>query len=194
LIALRPAIARLLATLRRFGSEHRAAAAVEFALIMPFLITLYLGTIEISDLIAVDRRVNVLAGTVGDLVARSDGAISTAELSGYFDAAEGIILPYSRTGLKQVVTLVEVSSAGVTKVKWSVPNNGGTAKIVNATYPLPIAMINISKGSWVVVSEGSYSYKPLLGWVVKNAINLHRESYYLPRFGNCITYNNGGCT
>ena len=184
---------RLWCALQRLVRAREAAAAVEFAIITPFLITLYMGTIELSDLIAVDRRVNVMAGTIGDLVARSDGTISASELSSYFDAAQGIILPYSRTPLKQIVTLVEVSATGVTKVKWSVGNNGGVAKTVNASYPLPTAMINISKGSWVVVSDAAYSYKPLLGWVIKTAINLHRESYYTPRHGAMICYNATTC-
>lgn len=193
MIALRPIARRLAAQIKRLRRDRSAAAAVEFALILPFLITLYMGTIEISDLIAVDRRVNVVAGTVGDLVARTDTKITTAELSSYFDAAQGIITPYARTPLKQVVTMVEVSATGVTKVKWSVANNGGTAKTVNATYPLPTAMIDISKSNWVIVSDAAYSYKPLLGWVVSSAINLHRESYYLPRYGTCIGYNSTTC-
>ena len=178
---------RLLLALRRLSGAREGAAAVEFALIVPFLIILYMGTIEISDLIAVDRRVTVISGAVGDLVARTDGTIDTATtLTDYFKASEGIIVPYSKTGLKQVITCVFVDSAGVTSVAWSRGYNGGTAKTAGQPYALPTAMTDISRNNWVIVSDTSYSYKPLLGMVIKTAINLHRVSFYLPRYGQYI--------
>jgi Flp pilus assembly protein TadG len=189
-------VTRLRIAALRFARAREAAAAVEFALITPFLITLYMGTIELSDLIAVDRRVTVISGTTGDLVARTDGNLPPATLTDYFKASEGIIMPYSKTGLKQVVTLVSVNTATppVTTVKWSQAYNGGTARTVGQPYAgLTTSITNLAKGSYIVVGETSYAYKPLLGWVVKNAINLHRESYYLPRFAACISYNGSGC-
>jgi Flp pilus assembly protein TadG len=188
-------IARLRSALLRFPRAGDAAAAVEFALIMPLLITLYMGSIEISDLIAVDRRVTVISGTMGDLVARTDGDLDTATMTDYFKASEGIIMPYSKTGLKQVVSLVSVDSSGATSVSWSRAYNGGTARTVGQPYPgLDSSIRNLAEDSYIVVAETSYSYQPLLGFVVKSAINLDRESYYLPRYGACITYNSTGCS
>jgi Flp pilus assembly protein TadG len=169
-------------------------AAVEFALVVPVLLVLYMGTIEVSDLIAVDRRINVVAGTMGDLVARTDGCISNSTITDYFKASEGIIVPYSKTPLKQTVAFLTVTSAGVATVTWSQAYNGGTAKTVGQPYALPAAMVDISKGQWVVMSESYYAYKPLLGWVVSSAINLHRVSYYMPREGKTITYTSGTCS
>ena len=186
---------RMLIALRRLGKETRAAAAVEFALVVPVLLILYMGTIEVSDLIAVDRRVNVIAGTMGDIVARADGCISNTNLTDYFKASEGIIVPYNKTPLKQVVTFLSVhATTGVATVTWSQAYNGGTAKTVNSVYALPTAMVDVSKGKWVVMAEGYYSYRPLLGWVVKTAINLHRVSYYVPRENASISYTTGTCT
>lgn len=190
--ATRSILGRLRAALRRLARSERGVAAVEFAIITPFLILLYLGTIEISDLIAVDRRVTVVSGTTGDLVARSEDTITTSALGDYLRAAEGIIMPYSKTPLKQVISVVAVSSSGVTSVVWSCGYNGGTAKTAGSTYALPAEMIAISKSNWVIVSRASYSYTPLLGQVVTHDINLNRESYYLPRFGTVIT-RTGGC-
>jgi Flp pilus assembly protein TadG len=190
---MRALFRRAVADARRFRSDSKAAAIVEFALVVPVLLVLYMGTIEVSDLIAVDRRVNVISGTMGDLVARADTCILGSTVTDYFKASEGIIVPYSKTGLKQVVALLSVhATTGVATVSWSQAYNGGTAKTVNSTYPLPAAMVDISKGKSVVMSETSYAYKPLLGWVVKSAINLHRISYYIPRESTTITYQASG--
>jgi Flp pilus assembly protein TadG len=189
LIALRHILVRARNVLRRFGAAREGAAAVEFAIILPVLITLYMGTIEVSDLIAVDRRVSVIAGSMGDLVARADGSITTATLTDYFKAAEGIIVPYAKTGLKQVVTCVAVNNTGVTTVSWSQGYNGGVAKVVGQPFVLPTEMSAISHNNWVIVSETYYAYKPLLGMIITQPINLHRQSYYLPRYGQYIALN-----
>ena len=172
--------------LTRFGMAREGAAAVEFALILPFMLTLYVGSIELSDLISVDSRVTVIAGTIGDLVARTDGSLSQSTLTDYFNAAEEIMTPYSVTGLKQLVTCVKVSSTGVATVEWSRGTSGTTAKTTGSTLSLPTAITNISKNSYVIVSETSYAYKPLLGMVIQTAVNLYRQNFHLPRFGKKI--------
>lgn len=170
--------------LRRFGKEDRGAAAVEFALILPFLLLLFMGSIEASSLITVDRRVTVISGTVGDLVARTEDALSSNTLQDYFMASQNIMYPYATAALKQVVTLVAVDDEGVTSVVWSCGFNGGTARTDGNPYTLPEKMNEIARDSWVVASDAQYAYRPVLGLVFTNAITLHRESFYLPRYGS----------
>lgn len=182
---------RLLSTWRRlarrfFRAQH-AVAAVEFALILPVMLTLYLGSIEGSSLYTVDRRITTISSTIGDLVSRADGVISEDEIDDYFEAAEGILIPYSLNGLVQIVTMVEVKNNGSTEVVWS-RTSGGTARATGASYPLPATsqMNQIARGGYLVVSETSYAYTPVFGMVIEGPINLYRESFYLPRFGECI--------
>lgn len=180
---------RLVRRARAFGPATGAAAAVEFALILPFLLALFLGSIEASSLITVDRRVNVISGTVGDLVSRwdpDDGTIPASTLTDYFRASEGIIYPYTTTGLEQVVTVIAVLANGTTAVVWSCAHNGGTKRTIGTPYPSLPANINQlarppSGSGYVVASETSYSHLPLLGVVFESAIDLYQQSFYLPR-------------
>lgn len=171
--------------LRRFMAARKAAAAVEFALILPFMLALYVGSIELSDAISVDRRVTVIAGTIGDLVARVDQNFTQSDMNDYFSAAEEIMAPYSVANLKQVVTSVKVDNNGVGTVEWSRASNA-TARTTGASYTLPPAITTLSKNSWVIVSETAYSYQPLLGMVIQVPVNLYRENFHLPRFGKKI--------
>lgn len=180
------AISEIRKVLRRFAGATEAVAAVEFALLLPFMLTLYMGSIELSSLITADRRVTTVAGTVGDLVSRSNASITQATLTDYFQAAAGIITPFSPTNLKQVVTCVFVSSTGVTSVQWSRGYNGGVARTTGQAYALPAAMINIALNSYVIVAEASYSYRPMLGYVFPTAIPLYRQNFYVPRYGGTI--------
>lgn len=182
---------------RRFGRNERGAAAVEFALILPFLLTLYLGSIEASSLFTVDRRVEVISGTVADLVARwnpNQGILPKDTLKDYFKAAQGIITPYSTTGLTQVVTVVKVSADGTTgAVVWSCGWNGGVAGSANSSYSLGTEMGLRSKGGYVITAKTAYAYKPVLGMVFTSAINLENEAVFLPRFGEEIEKPTAGC-
>lgn len=183
---------------RRLATDTSAVAVVEFALIVPVMLLLYLGTIEAGDLISMDRRVQTVAGTVGDLVAREDGAIYAATLEDYFRAAENIIAPYSTDSLVQTVSFVSVGADGATTVKWSRKFSSQTEShtvghAADAPYDLPAEITSLATNGYVVVSETSYSHKPLLGLVFKTAIPLYRENFYLPRFGKKICYNAPTC-
>jgi Flp pilus assembly protein TadG len=175
--------------LRAFASAREGAAAVEFALVLPVMMLLYVGALELSDLISVDRRVTVMASTVGDLVARADGVIEEDDLNDYFNAAKEIMTPYKTTGLMQLITAVYVSPDGATAtVQWSKSSGGAPTKATNSTMALPAEIREISKDKYVIVSETSYAYTPLLGIVFQNPFTLYRENYHLPRFGGTIVW------
>lgn len=187
--------------IRRFRRSERAVAAVEFALILPFLLLLYMGSIEASSLFTVDRRIEVIAATMADLVARwnpNEGAIGRETVRDYFRASEGIITPYSTVGLRQVVSVIDVAANGTSKVMWSCGYNGGTKLPKDQAYPLKDEMVKLvtagkTKRGYLVASTTTYSYRPLLGMVFPNAITMESEALFLPRFQQTVAPPDGGC-
>lgn len=176
-----------LGRLRRFARDVRAVAAVEFALILPPLLLLYLGTIEGSSLITVDRRVELISGSIGDLVARWDpeaGDIPSGTLQDYFEASEVIFFPYDRTNLTMVVSVLEVQPDDSVLVVRSCAYNGGSAHAADSEYAVPVNMRNLAKSasSYLVVAEAAYSYTPTLGDIFVDPFPLYAESFYLPRY------------
>ena len=184
----------LIRIISRFGRMLRAdsgVAVVEFALVLPIMLLVYLGTLEASTLITMDRKVQSVAGAVGDLVARADEELSVSQMQDFFRAASGIMTPYSSANVLQVVTAVEVRDDGTTRVVWTRQFQNGalsstTPHTVNGTFPLPQEMIDISLGRIVIAAEASYSYTPLLGIVINTPVNLYRSSFFMPRFGGDI--------
>lgn len=184
---------RAQALLVRFLRANRGVAVIEFALILPFMLVVYVGSMEASTLISMDRKVQSVAGAIGDLVARADRTLTTAQIQDYFRAASGIMTPYSSDPVLQVVTAVNVRD-GVATVAWSRQYKDGVYSAItphaqNAPYPLPAEMIAISGEQTVIVGEASYSYTPLFGLIFNQPVNLYRSSFYLPRFGGTITVN-----
>lgn len=182
-------ISRLKACSARFSKAREGAAVVEFALIMPLLLLLYLGTVEGGRLISYDRRLTTVASSLGDLVARHESAITQAELDDYFTAAEAVISPLAAVGLKQVVTNILVDNVGDATVVWSRPHNGGTAHAVGAAYDLPDAFGAIAHNRNVIISEAEIIYTPITTFVFEPDMRLTKEFHFLPRFGASISIN-----
>jgi len=171
---------------KRFALADEAVAAVEFALILPFLLVLYLGSIEISQVISVDQKAASAAGALGDLVSRTNGDLPSATLNDYFGAVGMIMTPYPADKLKQLVTSVYVDSTGKTNVEWSVGYNGATAKTTDSTYPLPSEMTDIARDAYVIVSEVEISYKPWGGYFFNSSFRLYKQFFFISRFGGAI--------
>jgi hypothetical protein len=56
--------------LQRFLFDRRATSAVEFALVLPFLMTLLLGSFELQRLLRHERRLTLAANTTAQLLAQ----------------------------------------------------------------------------------------------------------------------------
>lgn len=185
---------KLRCKVRQLGLVEDGIAAVEFALILPIMLFVYIGSVEASALISMDRRVQSVAGTLGDLVSRAQDTVAPADLLDYFRAAGGIMTPYATDKLHQTVTQVAVSTDGKTAtVVWSyefayadTSYAVGTKHLKDSKYPLPAEMATIAKGKTVIVSEASASYTPLYGFVYDAAVPLRRENFFMPRFGKPI--------
>src|SRR5690606_27993388 len=174
---MRTAWRKMLALLRRMPGADEGVAAVEFALILPIMLMIYIGSVEASALISMDRRVQSVAGALGDLVARADTSLPSSELNDYFRAASAIMAPYPATELHQLVSQVKVTPAGKVSISWSKrydhSEEGFIMRDGHSTgepYQLPDAMVTIAStsgvDSFVIVSEVSYSYLPIYGIVI----------------------------
>ena len=170
-----------------FKRDERAVSAVEFALLAPLMIGLYLGGVEVSEGISVDRKVTLAAGAVANLAAQTP-TLSTADMTNVLDATTTIMAPYSATPLKITVSCISIDANKVATVKWSVTRNG-TIKSGNVTLPSALQVANTQ----LLFGEVSYSYTPTIGHVIKSAINLSDTMYMAPRI-SAPKYNGTACT
>ena len=185
---MRNAFTALASRIRRFARADRAVAATEFALLVPFMLALYMGSIELSTVVTVDRKVAVVASSLGDLVAREKKeSFLLTSLNDYFVAAQSTMQPYPLGGLEQVVTSVKINNAGVPKVVWSRGHNGATTHNANSDYALPDELLDLlSTGDCVIIAEAQVSYTPLMGYFFEDAFNLYQEFFFLPRHEDCL--------
>ena len=78
--------------LRRFGAAKRGLAAIEFAIILPMMVFLLLGSVDLLDALSVNRRAENVAASLADVIAR-DTAVSNAEMTGIWSAVNLLMYP-----------------------------------------------------------------------------------------------------
>lgn len=166
-----------------FKQDQSAAVAVEFAFIFPLMLILLLGSVDTTDFLSANQRVEQVSASLGDLVARSRPTLPNATLNDYFKAVSNIMAPYPSDTLAQVVTSVFVNDKGKARVEWSCGYNKGKTHPKNSVYKLPPEFTAISKNRYVIISEAQMPYTPKFGYVLSGTFNLYRESFYNTRSG-----------
>src|SRR5882724_11091549 len=111
--------------------DQRGVSAVEFAMLLPLMITLYLGTVEVSQGIGIDRKVTLTTRTVADLASQVS-SINNADMTNLLNASAAVIAPYDASKLKVTVSEVKIDNTGVAKIVWSDTLNG-TKRAVGST-------------------------------------------------------------
>lgn len=163
--------------LRNFRRDHRGVSAVEFALLSPLMIGLYLGSVEISEGIGVDRKVTLTAGAMANLAAQVS-SISASDMTNILNAATAIMAPYPIGPLKITVSCLNIDKDKVAKVKWSETKNG-TKLSTGSTVTLPAALAVAN--TQLLFSEVSYTYQPAVGHVITGTLTLSDKMYMSPR-------------
>jgi Flp pilus assembly protein TadG len=174
---------RLTGALARFAGERRGLAAVEFALLVPMLMTLYLGSVEVTTGVAIDRKVSLTAHALADLASQYT-SISSSDMSNILNASTDIIAPYAPANLQVVVSELYINAQGQASVVWSDTLNG-TALTVgqSVTIPSSLAVPN----SYLILGQAAYSYNPTYGYVMTGTMTLNDQIFMSPRQSTSIS-------
>lgn len=180
----------LFARLRR---ETGGMAAIEFAMIVPIMFFLFVGTIEFSQALTVDRRLTQAASSTADLIARApNSGLTAAQVDRDLKIIEQLIAPYEIERLYVVVASVIAQgtpgnpSVLMYTVDWSRDNLAGTPYNRGDTYnKIPQGLL--VAGESVIVSEATYNYTPLVfNYFIESAFNMTERFYLKPRNSSCV--------
>lgn len=181
--------ARPAALLRRLMRERDGIGGVEFALLAPVLIVLYLCAFELMTGFSVSKKVSMGASTVADLVSRTD-KVSTTDLEGMIDVTNAVFPPYGVDNLSLRITGVTVDAARQAKVAWSWSNSGAAPYAVGSTVDVPDDMRG--EETFLIHSELSVDhellmYLPALSGSQIKEITIRREFFFRQRINTNIT-------
>jgi Flp pilus assembly protein TadG len=170
--------------LRSFARARAGVAAVEFALIAPTLLVLFIGTFEASSLIRVKMKFDTAAPEIASLVSLQTPSQTGTLTSDFCTGASYMLTPFSTSGLN-----VEVSSvtnySGTTVVDW----NATCGSLSNPQNPKTLAAGLIpNSGDSVIVVQTSYTYHAPIHLVLGASYTLTNVGYARPRDNNTIAF------
>lgn len=192
-------------TTATFLAHKKGVAAVEFALIVPLLLALYLGSVEISTGVSVNKRLARAANTVADLVTQQD-VTTKAELDAILDVGAAIMFPY--TADQPIITIVGIDvdddhTLGG-KTVWSRRYNKGTYDNGNFSASAPVDIdvpdrLEIDE-TFLVKVTAEIEYRPIVTWVIGQksdsggnsytAMDMAEEYWLRPRLTDAVDCSN----
>ena len=193
----------------RFRRNKSGAAAVEFALILPVMLLLYIGTSELTYGLMANRKMTLVSRALSDLTAQwNEATITDAELTRSFSAAAAIMSPFAATDLKMTISSIEFRPNTATppvytaRTMWSATSNGGVqrpcqvlTKVSNTSKPTPTTLPTGLYGpGTIIVADVTFRYDPpfgkhLLSWSeTASGIDFANSTYMKPRTQDTIAY------
>jgi Flp pilus assembly protein TadG len=174
--------------------DQRGVAAVEFALLLPVMLTLYIGSVEVSQSLNANRRVVLLARTIADLTTQSP-KMTAADVTGVIAAASAVLAPLSTSPARIRITSVAISGSGSPDPKvvnpasvcWSFQQGWSAyarGTILDQTQIPPA--LRSEPGTSLIMAEVEYPYQPVIGYVLTGSLTLNERIYMRPRMSTYI--------
>ncbi len=170
---------------RALRGDTRGVALVEFAIILPVMLVLYLGGVQLQDTMACKRKVTITARAAVDLIAQNaTGKMTKAEIQSNLIAASQVMQPYAAGSAQIRVSQVFTDQNRKTSVIWSRGQNiQGYRR--GARPPIPTAMR--VPGTTFLVAEIRYPYRPVATFGGVGAMTLSDTLWMVPRNTDQIT-------
>lgn len=179
--------------LLRFIQNKKGATAVEFALILPVLVLMYVSTVEITQAIGAQRKVAIASGMIGDLTTQYE-TMDAQNMSIILKSARAVMKPYDSGEMTSRITSVKFDGSGNPSVTWSrhiVIGGAGEEELteddgstVSGDIPADLRIPDTT----IIVSEIAYNYLSPFQMIFTETKPLRHVAYFRPRLGSTLPY------
>ena len=188
---MRPHTTRISNALERLGGNRDGASAIEFALLLPLMLLLLAGLVDLGQGLTVRRKINQIASTTSEIIAMQT-SWSDASVASILSGVSSILDPYDSSGLKVVLCVVDIDKKGVEKVNWSAAR-GTAALAAGQASPVEIPDELQEKGVQMVVTRVQYKLDTIFSGLFESftgggAYEFDQNFFVRPRNGDTITY------
>jgi Flp pilus assembly protein TadG len=177
----------------RLARDRSGIAAVEFALLLPVLLTLFLGSYELSSLLLAYLKLEAATESAADLIAETDvnTVLQSSDFTNVTNAVKQIMVPFSTSGTTLKIAYASVTySTGSAVINWHAEINGAPALTIG-TLPNAANSANLgnpSNGSndSVIVAKLTYSYTSPVTYALATSYTLNEAAFMRPRYVTCV--------
>jgi Flp pilus assembly protein TadG len=185
-------IRRLKVIMARLRADARGVAAVEFALMVPILLTVYLAGFELSQAMATYRKVSDTTVELANVTTQYT-SMAALDVTSVFNASAQIMSPYATSNLTIVLTEVTTDMNSNATVNWSCAYNGATALTVGAPVTLPAGLAQPGIINNYMLVQTTYKYNPVVGGGFIAPIPMTDQIFMQPRSSADIQLKNQTC-
>lgn len=162
---------------KQLHEDRSGLALVEFAVTLPVLLVLFLGSYQLSDAIACQRKVGIANRTIADLGSRSH-RVTPADVDEMLAAAVQVMTPYSAAPAQLRMSQVFTNASGQTSVVWS-RGRRTPVRAVGSRVAVPKTLA--TPNTYLILSEISYSYDPMVRFAFVGQLQLTDFLFMSPR-------------
>jgi Flp pilus assembly protein TadG len=158
------AFTRLSAKIISLRDRKDGLAAVEFAMVLPVMVIMYLGCCEVSLGFSASKKVDSVARALSDLTSQAQVAIKQSDMNDIIAAATGVMQPFDGAATNLAITsfIMPTPASGPVKAftDWSYVRGGTATGCGDKTLLVPAGFL--SPGKSIIKADVSYTYYPLL--------------------------------
>lgn len=177
--------------LKRLWTDRRGVGAVEFAIIFPILLALYITAFELTIGFSVYKRATHAAGTIADLVSQQ-ASVNEAYLGTMEDVAAAIFVPYATTGLKLKISAITIDANKKATISWSWDQDDGRPYAPGTAAAVPADLLQ--PNGFLIHAEIAIPHKLLMFMSNLSStitpITIGRDYYFAKREDSAITCSN----
>lgn len=159
-------------------------AATEFALILPVLLLVLMGTIELTNAMTAKRKLLNATQSAADLIGQETDITST-EFDTIYLAARLTMSPVDVTNMTIGVASVRYDdTTGAPTLDWTDSYGGGTV-----TDPLTKAVGHGEAGASIIIVSATNVYSPLVTLIIPTSFVMRETTYVRPRTVDYVIKN-----
>lgn len=159
-------ITEAIGRMRRFLKREQGSVAVEFALLAPLMIAIFILIMEMAQAIDVSRKLGRMTVQIGDLITQQ-AEVKRADIQSIALIGRATMQPYRKTVPAVRVTAIDITTGNQPKatVAWSRCYNSCSQLPAFAKgAEVPLAEELLVPGMFLVRVETELNYQPIVAW------------------------------
>lgn len=158
--------------LRRLGRNRQGIALIEFAIVLPVFMLLFIGSVETARYLLFREKLESSATQMLNIINQSSN-VNKASLDNLYAAFPDLIKPYVSDDVQIITTQIVNPASGETNCQavasWQYPE-GGSRIAPKVGGPVDTRTISLLGGDNIVAIEVFATYKPLVDSSVTRSI------------------------
>lgn len=178
--------------------NQKGVALAEFALVLPFLLLLFLGGVEFTRFVQIHQKLDKANNQIASLVTQLD-TVNVADLEAIISVVPKLLEPYSPSTSNHIVSLIGRNGLDPIRVidQYAAGSGSGASQVGDVGSNVAIPGFTMQPGDEAIVVETYYLYEPFLGDLLEiigfdlgqEEEGLYKRAVLRPRVGTFGGFN-----